>query len=66
MVVAEDPDVITLQEVRLDTTFAAPDSKIAHWIYDSNGMAEHMSTFTYYACMCSRSLSVGLSAVILT
>jgi exonuclease III len=38
VVVAEDPDVITLQEVRLDTAFASPDSKFSHWVYDSNGM----------------------------
>lgn len=40
VVVAEDPDVITLQEVRLDTTFTASDSKITHWMHDNNGMAD--------------------------
>lgn len=37
VVVAEDPDVITLQEVRVDTTFSSPYSTITHWSYSNDG-----------------------------
>ena len=41
----EDPDVLTFQEVRLDTTFTSPDGKILNWYSGEEGLRTLPSNF---------------------
>mgnify|MGYP000079489697 CR=1 FL=1 len=46
--VAENPDILALQEVRLDGSFVSPTGKVKHWFhnnmtkYDGGNQAEHI------------------------